>query len=82
MTGVRAHWHADWYTADTNYPISYLGDSGWRGMGSTDFLTYSANGGPNGSKAAVFKGNTNGLRYMQMKGPMGLPNIIGRGAYL
>lgn len=81
MTGLRAHWHADWYTGNS-MPISYFGDSGWKVMGSTDFLSYSATGGHNGSKAAVFKGNTNGLRYVQMKAPLGLPNIIGRGAYL
>ena len=80
MSGLRAHWHSDWYT--TGKPVSYFGDNGWQLMAGTDFLTYSGSRGHNGSKAAAFKGNTNGLRHIQMKGALGLPNIIGRGSYL
>ena len=81
MSGLRSQWHCDWYTSN-NYAVSYLDDSGWKVMGSTDFLSYSSNKGNNSSKAAVFKGNGNGLRYMQMKAVLGLPNIIGKGSYM
>ena len=82
MSGLRAAFHSDWYTTSTDYTISYFGDNGWRLMGSTDFLTYFGTKGHNSSKAAAFKGNGNGLRYIQMKGAYGLPNIIGKGAYM
>ncbi len=82
MSGLRAAYHSDWYTSSSSYAVSYLGDSGWKVMGSTDFLTYTSNKGYNNSKAAAFKGNSNGLRYIQMKGMFGTPEIIGKGAYL
>ena len=82
MSGLRAAYHSDWYTTSSSYAVSYLGDSGWKVMGSTDFLTYTSNKGYDGSKAAAFKGNSNGLRYIQFKGMTGLPQIIGKGSYL
>ena len=82
MSGLRAHWHADFYNTSSSYPVSLLGDSGWKGMGSEDFLLYTGTKGHNGSKAAAFKGNSNGLRYMSMKSMLGNPSIIGKGAYL
>lgn len=82
MSGLRADWHSDWYTTSSSYYVSLVGDNGWRTMGSTDFLTYTATGGHGGSKAAAFKGNSNGLRYMSMKSMLGNPSIIGKGAYL
>lgn len=82
MSGLRSQWHADWYTSSSSYAVSYFGNSDWKVMGSTDFLSYTSNKGHNSTKAAAFKGNTNGLRYIQMKAPLGLPNIIGRGTHM
>ena len=81
MSGLRSQWHSDWYTSNS-LPVSYFGDSNWKVMGSTDFLLYTSDKGHNSSKAAAFKGNNNGLRHIQMKAPLGLPNIIGKGSYL
>lgn len=82
MSGLRGAYHCDWYTTSSSYAVSYIEDSGWKVMGSTDFLTYTSNKGYESSKAAAFKGNSNGLRYIQFKGMHGLPQIIGKGSYL
>ena len=87
MTGLKSQWHSDWYTNGSTYGPSYINDIksdgyGWRLMGSTDYLQFTSTKGHNGTKAGVFKGNTNALRNIQFKSVLGLPNIIGRGAYL
>ena len=83
MSGLRSQFHADYYAGSGDGKATSLyGDSGWKVMGTNDFLNYTSNKGHNDSKAAAFKGNGNGLRYNQMKSLMGLPNIIGKGAKL
>ena len=87
MTGLKAHWHSDFYNNGDTYGPSYINDIkgdgyGWRLMGSTDYLQFTSSKGYNSSKAGVFKGNGNALRNIQMKSVLGIPNIIGKGAYL
>ncbi len=78
-SGLRANYYAEYYAGSGNAPI---GGNNWKLMGSTDYLTYSSNLGRNSSKTAIFKGNGNSLRYIQMNSLYGIPEIIGRGTEL
>ena len=88
MSGTKAHWHAEWYN-NGSYSYSLLGKAGgdsyaWKLIPGSDYMTYSGTKGHgvSGSKTCAFKLNSNKLRYIQMKGLLGTPNIIGRGSYL
>ena len=80
-TGLRAHWHSDYYEANSSKP-SMVGDKNWGLMNSSDYLQFGATKGHNGSKAAAFKGNSNGLRFIQMNPMYGIPAVIGKGSTL
>ena len=80
-TGLRSHWYNDFYQKDSSYTASPLGGTDWVLMASTDYLTFGQNKGRSGH-AGVFKGNSTGLRFIQMNAYYGVPASIGRGAKL
>ena len=78
-TNLRSQFYSVYYGAGSN-PMS---GSGWQIMGSSDYLTYHATAGRNGSKTALFKSNAgNYFEYIQAKHFFGVPTAIGKGAKL
>lgn len=78
-TNLRSQFYSVYYGAGSD-PLS---GKGWQIMGSTDYLTYKANAGRGGSKAALFKSNANNyFEYVQAKHFFGIPSAIGKGAKL
>ena len=76
-TGVKGNYYCDYY--GTNTIPSPIGGSGWSMMGSTDYILFNSAKGYNNSKVAAFKGNSSGLRFLQLKAYYGIPQIIGKG---
>lgn len=84
ISGLRAAYHSDYYSGASSVSdkTSLFGDKGWSFMGSSDYITYTANKGHNNSKAAIFKLNANKCRYVSMNSMINVPKAIGRGSYL
>lgn len=80
-TNLRSAFYGDYYPGSGSSPI---GGSGWQLMGgSSDYLTFAgATKGHNDSKAGIFKGNGNKLRYISINSLYGVPEVIGKGSTL
>ena len=80
-TNLRSAFYGDYYPGSGSSPI---GGSGWQLMGGTsDYLTFAgATKGHNDSKAGIFKGNSNKLRYISINSLYGVPEVIGKGSTL
>ncbi len=79
MSGLRSAFHSDYYA--TGGKSVFFNDANWKIMGSTDYLTYTADKGHNGSKAAIFKTTTNSMRYVSFSALEPGSQFIGKGSY-
>ena len=78
-TGLRSQFHSD-YNAKVVGKTSLFGDENWSFMGSSDYLTLSTNTGVGGSKCALFKSSSTGLRYVTMNSFVESTRRLGKGS--
>lgn len=76
MSGLRSLYHADYYATGHT---SLFGDKNWSFMGSSDYLQLGTTGGVDGNYA-IFKSNSNGLRYVNFNSFMKSNMVMGKGS--
>jgi len=78
LSGLRGEFHSDYYSGGSG-TASLFGDSNWSIMGSDTYLYHNATGGHENSGLALFKGSSNGLRYVSFQSLYNVPKTMGKG---